>query len=112
VFDGLTKLLNRKFVPVILSTTYRELQVIANKSPPKVRKCALLAIRLAEKCLVIHVEQQPGESQDDVIIRMAEEWRCPVATNDKELRKRLRNKFLPTIFLRGSSHFELDGATQ
>ncbi|NIU39058.1 hypothetical protein GWN65_03535, partial [Candidatus Bathyarchaeota archaeon] len=37
-------------------------------------------------------------------------WECPVATNDRELRKRLRNLGVPVIFLRQRHRLELEGA--
>jgi rRNA-processing protein FCF1 len=112
IFEGLMALLNQKFEPIILSPTHKELQRIAESGPPKMRQQALLALRLAEKCRVVEVEQSFRETPDDVIARVAAEWRCPVATNDRALRKRLRDNNVPIVYLRQRSRLEMEGSIQ
>jgi len=109
IFDELMKLLNQRFKPVLLSPTYKELQKIAEKGSPKIRKHASLALKLAEKCRIARVEQRFEETHDDVVVRVAAEWRCPVATNDRALRKRLRDINVSVIYLRQRSHLEMEG---
>jgi len=109
VFEELATLIGQRFDPVLLSPTKRELQKIAESGPPKMRKQATLALKLAEKCRLIQVEKGLEETHDDVIVRVAAEWGCPVATNDRELRKRLRNMGVPVIFLRQKRRLELEG---
>ena len=110
IFEELTNLLNQRFDPILLSPTQKELQKLAKEGSPKTRKQASLALKLAEKCRVVHVEKGLKETHDDVIVRVAAEWKCPVATNDRELRKRLRKLGVPVIFLRQRRRLELDGA--
>jgi rRNA-processing protein FCF1 len=111
IFEGITNLLNQRFEPVILSPIHRELQKMTEKTTPKLRRQSLVALRLAGKCSIINVEKRMEETNDDVIIRVAAQWgKCPVATNDKELRKRLRNINIPVIYLRQKSRFELEGS--
>jgi rRNA-processing protein FCF1 len=112
VFEGLMATLNQKFEPILLSPTHKELQRIAQKGPPKMRQQASLALRLAEKCRIAEVEQDVRETPDDVITRVAAEWRCPVATNDRALRKKLRDKNVPVIYLRKRSRLEIEGSIQ
>jgi rRNA-processing protein FCF1 len=112
VFEGLMATLNQKFEPILLSPTHKELQRIAQKGPPKMRQQASLALRLAEKCRIAEVEQGVRETPDDVITRVAAEWRCPVATNDRALRKKLRDKNVPVIYLRKRSRLEIEGSIQ
>lgn len=109
IFEELKNLLSQRFEPVLLSPTHRELLKIAEKGSPKMRKQASLALKLAEKCRLIHVEKGLEETPDDVIVRVATEWKCLVATNDRELRKRLRNRGVPVIFLRQRHRLELEG---
>ncbi len=110
VFEELANLLNRRFEPILLSSTQKELQGLAESSSPKQRKQAELALRLAEKCRVVSVEKCLKETYDDVIVRVAAEWRSPVATNDRELRRRLRKVGVPVIFLRQKRRLEMEGA--
>ena len=91
IFEELANLLNQRFEPILLSSTQKELQGLAESSSPKKRKQAQLALRLAEKCRFVSVGKSSTETYDDVIVRVAAEWKSPVATNDRELRRRLRN---------------------
>lgn len=109
IFEGLTNLLDQRYDPVLLSPTYKELLKMTEEGPPKMRQHASLALKLAEKCHMIHVEQGLGETHDDVIVRVAAEWGCPVATNDGTLRKRLRNISMPVIYLRQRARLEMEG---
>lgn len=110
VFEELANLLNQRFEPVILSSTLKELQGLAESDSPKEQKQALLALKLAESCQVVPVEKGSGESYDDVIVRVATEWGVPVATNDRELRRRLRSLGVPVVFLRQKRRLMLEGA--
>ena len=110
VFEGITRLLNQKFEPILLSPTRRELQKMVEIGSPQIRKQAAVALKLAEKCTVIDVKKRSEETNDDVILRVAVEWKSTVATNDRELRKKLRGRNIPVIFLRGKSRFELEGS--
>jgi len=110
IFEELSKLLNQRYDPILLSTTLNELLTMAEKGSPSRRKQASLTLKLAEKCRVINVEKSWEETNDDVILRIATEWKSPVATNDRELRRKLRNRDIPVIFLRGKSRLELEGA--
>ena len=110
VFEELSNLLGRRFVPVLLSSTYEELRRMAELNSPKMRQQALLAIRLAEKCHLFPVKQGVEETPDDVIVRVAKEWRCPVATNDKVLKRRLRDISVPVIYLRQKTRLAIEGS--
>ena len=110
VFEELANLLNRRFEPVLLSSTQKELQGLAESTSPKQRKQAQLALRLAEKCRVVAAEKGSKETYDDVIVRVSAEWKSAVATNDRGLRKRLRKVGLPVIFLRQKRRLEMEGA--
>ncbi len=109
IFEGLTSLLRQRFEPILLSPTLKEIQEIARKGPPKMRQQASLALKLSERCRVVDVAQHVCEAPDDVIVRVATKWNCPVATNDGALRKRLKNISVPVIYLRQKAHLELDG---
>jgi len=83
---------------------------MARKGSPRVQKQASLALKLAQRCRVVQVEQGENETHDDVVVRVAQEWKCPVATNDRALRKKLRSKGIPVIFLRERTRLTLEGA--
>jgi rRNA-processing protein FCF1 len=109
IFEEIRNLLNQNFELIVLSTTRRELQKMAEQGSPKLRKQAAMALKLTEKCHIIDVEKSLEETNDEVIVRVAALWRSPVATNDGELRRKLRSRDIPVVFLRGKSRLELDG---
>lgn len=103
-------LLNQQYKPVLLSATQQEILTMANKGSQKMQKHASLALKLAQRCRIVQVKQGADEAHDDVVVRIAQKWKCPVATNDQTLKKRLRNKGIPVIFLRGKARLALEGA--
>ena len=110
IFSGLEALLNQKAEPIILSSTYSELQKIASKRL-KEGKAAEMALQLINKFKIVKAEPYANETGDDLIVRFAKKFNCPVATNDKELRKRLRSLGIRTIYLRQRSHLAINGRT-
>jgi len=112
IFEELKTLLNKKFELVLLQPIRRELEKLAEKGSPKMRKNASYALKIAEKCKLIEIDEQIADSSpDDVIFQVAHEWKSTVFTNDRELRKRLRNINVPVIYVRQKSHLEIDGRT-
>jgi rRNA-processing protein FCF1 len=97
------------FEQIVLSTTMEELKRLSKAKSEKTRRSFLAALELAKKCRIVDVELRSGESYDDAILRVAGEGKYIVATNDSNLRKRLRDKGITTIFLRQKSHLEMDG---
>jgi hypothetical protein len=110
IFEELESLLGRQVTLILLSVTYKEIRRISEEGSPKIRKQASLALELAERCHIVQVERGLEETCDDVIVRVATEWKSPVATNDRALRRRLRNARVPVIFLRQRHRLELEGA--
>lgn len=109
IFEELKNLLNQNYSPVLLSPTHEELERLSKKSSPKICQHASIALALAGKCKLVNVEQKSDEEHDDVIVRIAKKWKCFVATNDRELRNRLRNINIPVIYLRKESRLEIEG---
>jgi rRNA-processing protein FCF1 len=109
IFEELKTILKRNFEPVLLSPVKRELEKIFERGSPKARREAYYALKMAEKCTLVETSIGIKGSPDDVIVEMAREWKCPVFTNDRELRKRLRDISVPVIYVRQKSRLEIDG---
>ncbi len=109
IFAELERLLNRNFELVLLSSVKRELEILSEKNSPKTRRNASFALSLAEKGRYVKVPDKPNETTDDTIVRTAQKWNSPVFTNDKALKKRLRNINVPVIYVREKSRLEIDG---
>jgi rRNA-processing protein FCF1 len=101
--------LNKNFELILLSPVKRELETLAKKKPPKTRRNASFALALAEKCKYVKIIEKPGETTDNAIFRTARQWNSPVFTNDKLLKKKLRDINVPVIYVREKSRLEIDG---
>jgi rRNA-processing protein FCF1 len=108
IFEEVKRLLNRNVQFVLLSPVKRELELLAEKDTPKFRREAVYALRLSEKCEYVAVEDH-CETTDDVIVRVARSWNYPVFTNDRRLKKRLRDISVPVIYVRQKSRLDVDG---
>ena len=116
LFAEIERVLNNNFSAIVLSPILDELALIEKEGSPKERQTARLALKFAKtKCKILPLELAPNETVDDLILRIAREHEYIVATNDKELRKRLRAqtsdgpKAVPVLYLRARSHIKLDG---
>lgn len=109
IFEELRTILDRNFEPLLLLPVKRELERLVDEGSPKMRKKASFALRLAEKCKLVDSNNEIVSSPDEAIIQAAKKWRCSVFTNDKLLRKRLRDINVPVIYVRQKSHLEIDG---
>ncbi|HVO36883.1 MAG TPA: hypothetical protein VMT01_01775 [Candidatus Acidoferrum sp.] len=109
IFEELKNLLKTNLEYILLSPVKQELQELAEKGQPQMRKNATYALELARKCKLAKVDAVCGSFPDDIILRIAREWNCPVFTNDRQLRKKLRDINVPVIYVRQKSCLEIDG---
>jgi rRNA-processing protein FCF1 len=108
IFEELKTLLNTNPEPIILLQVKLELERIASNGSPQERKDALYALKQAEKCTLISTNDREMKA-DDAILKAARDWKCGVFTNDRKLRKRLRDINVPVIYLRQKSRLQIDG---
>jgi len=109
IYNELKQLLNRNFELILISPVKRELERLATKSSSKMQKNASLALKFAEQLSSYFELEASQETTDDLIVKVACEWKAPVFTNDKLLRKRLRDINVPVIYMREKSRLEIDG---
>jgi rRNA-processing protein FCF1 len=108
IFEELPKLFNTNSELILLSPIKDELERLSMEGTTKVQKDASFALKLAEKCRLVEINETEG-SPDNIIVEVASEWRCPVFTNDVVLRKRLRDINVPVIYVRQKSRLEIEG---
>lgn len=100
VFEQIEERLAIKPEYVVLKPIVRELESLASEGGAGVGKKARLALEIANKCCrVVDVDSSYSDI-DDLIIEYAERHRAAVATNDRDLRKKLRARGIPEIYLR------------
>ncbi len=71
-----------------------------------------IALELAQRCTHFKHEpiDPPSKNVDDIIIHLAKQQKnWIVATNDRELRKKLREHQIPVITLRKKAILSIDG---
>ena len=109
IFAEVEILLNRNVDFVLLSPVKRELEQLTTKDSPKIRREAAYALKFAQKCKYVAVDEDEKLSTDDAIVKVARAWNSPVFTNDRQLRRKLRDISLPVIYVRQKSRLEIDG---
>jgi rRNA-processing protein FCF1 len=108
IMEELKTLLNMRFELALLSPVLEELRKLEEEGSPKTRRDASYALKLAEKLKVIDVTEKFA-SPDDAIVKVADKLGYLVFTNDRVLRKRLRDINVPVIYVRQKSRLEIDG---
>ena len=102
-------LLEKRFDMILLSPIKEELEGLAKKGSPKIRKKALHALKMANNCRLVKINRDSWTYPDDAILQVAEKYKLPVFTNDVELRKKLRNINVPVIYVRQKSRLVIEG---
>jgi len=109
ILEELKTLLNRKFEPVLLSPVRQELERLAKEGSSQMRKNAAFALKLAEKYKVVNTNETGTNTVDDIIVKVASKGGCAVFTNDRQLKKKLRDINVPVIYVRQKSRLGIDG---
>jgi len=105
IFEETARVLGTKFEILVPSPVMAELKRLAARGSPRERSAAKVALDLIKNMKVIHRE---GKA-DEVLIELANGKNVVTATTDSELRRRLRKRGKPVIFLRERSHLMVDG---
>ncbi len=109
IYEELQRLLSRSFELILLSPVKRELETLAQKDSPKTSRNAKFALSFAEKCTYVKIQENPCEQTDDAIVRIAKSWNAPVFTNDKLLKRKLKDISAAVIYVREKSRLQIDG---
>jgi uncharacterized protein len=88
---------------VVPTAVVQELQILSMRSAGK--KKAAAALKLIAKYDTI---DEKADTVDESLMKIAEKTHGIVVTNDTELRKRLKNRGFPVIFLRGKKRLFLE----
>ncbi|ATZ61693.2 MAG: DNA-binding protein [Methanosarcinales archaeon Met12] len=94
VFSELKEMGYNKFL--VPEEVVKELNKLYVHAKGKDKTAASIALSLLDRCDIVEAEGNP----DDVIIKIAEERGAAVVTNDIELKRRLKEKKITTVYLR------------
>ena len=101
IFTQIEELLDTKPEYYVIEPVVKELEKIIAHGGVRERKAAKLALELVKKkCRVIEISLSPHKSVDDLLLEIALREGFIVATNDRELRRRLREAGIPEIYFR------------
>ncbi|NJE42820.1 PIN domain-containing protein [Thermococcus sp. GR6] len=110
IISELNRVLDVKFRIVIPNVVLQELDVIERKSRGKDLMAIRMAKKLAERFETVDIGRFGERPIDDQIFDFAlNNERVVVCTNDKGLKKRLRAKGIPVVYLRSKKILELEG---
>ena len=101
--DELTRLLG-KFHIIVPSPIVEELKLLSEKGKGKKKLIAKPSLELIKKYEIVNAEG----NGDDAVLMLAKKFNGIVITNDRELRKRVKESSLQTIYLRGKSRLVLE----
>jgi rRNA-processing protein FCF1 len=89
---------------IIPSVVVGELKNLTGSVPD-----AKASLKLAEKYGIYNVEAKKGKDEiDNIILELAQTLNAIVMTNDKALRRKLKDNGLRSIYLKSRSHLKMD----
>ncbi|WP_297062600.1 PIN domain-containing protein [Thermococcus sp.] len=110
IISELNRVLDVRFRIVIPNVVLDELSVIERKTRGKDLLAVRMAKKLAERFETIEIGRFGEKPIDDQIYDFAvSNERVIVCTNDKGLKKRLRERGIPVVYLRSKKILELEG---
>ncbi len=110
IVSELNRILDVKFKVVIPNVVLDELDVIERKSRGRDLLAVRMAKKLAERFETVEIGRFGERPIDDQIYDFAvKNGRVIVCTNDKALKRRLREKGVPVVYLRSKKILELEG---
>ncbi|MDV3103717.1 PIN domain-containing protein [Thermococcus waiotapuensis] len=110
IVSELNRILDVRFRLLIPNVVLQELEVIERKSRGRDLLAVRMAKKLAERFEKIDIGEFGKGPIDDQIFEFAVKNECViVCTNDKGLKKRLREKGVPVVYLRSKKILELEG---
>ena len=109
VVERVEELLEAKVRPIILRSQLQELERIASSDRrQKASRIARAVLEYVKRKGFEVVEDGKG-AVDDVIVKASKREGYVVATNDRELRRRLREGGISVVYMKSDGKFELEG---
>jgi rRNA-processing protein FCF1 len=106
LFYKLEEILKIPIEPIILENVLKELEKISMKKGKKSKE-AKLALEIANKYKKISYNE--NISTDEALLEIAFKNKYPVLTCDMKLKKKLRERKLPVIFLKKDGKIDIEG---
>jgi rRNA-processing protein FCF1 len=105
--EQLTRLFG-KYKIIVPRAVVKELKTLKQKGKGSKKYNAKASLDLINKTDMKIIETETKGDVDDIVYNLAKETKYPVLTNDKELRKRLKNIPVNVVFLRSKNYFAIE----
>jgi len=105
--DEIINLIGKSSI-IVPKPIFDEIKLIINKGKYNKKKIAKNSLKIIEEKFKI-VDLNINKKGDDALIDYAKKLSGIVVTNDKDLKKRLRNEKISVIFLRGKNRLNIEG---
>ena len=105
----LERIINISFKLATTTAIIDELRWLKTQVKPSEEKEIIFALALTERLTILNEKLELGEEVDDQLIRLAARGNHIIATTDTELRRRLRKRSIPVVYLRQRRHLAIDG---
>ncbi len=112
IFSEIERVVERRVEFVLLESTVKEIELKGGLSAGKTEaKVFRIARELIQRCTVVKVpESLAAMPVDDQLLEYAVSAKGALATNDRELRMRARERRVPVLLLRGKKRVALEGS--
>jgi len=112
IFSEIKRICDFKYRLCIIDKTLEEMKKIIATQKEKHRRAAVLGVMLLGQKNVYKIRAKKGKSVDESILEIAckDKKGYVVATQDAELKRKLKEKGISLIVLKGKSHLELVAA--
>lgn len=109
IFSEIERLVPGLHKCVVLSSVIDELNKLASLGSNKDKILARAALKIVDKCGIIHINSY--KDTDESILSFAKNncGNIVVATNDLDLKHKLRDMGIPVIYLRNFDHLDIEG---
>lgn len=113
IIGELNRILDVKFEVVVPNVVLDELNVIERKAKGKDLMAVRMAKKLVERFKVVEIGKFGEKPTDTQIYEFAvKNSNVVVCTNDKLLKKKLRERGIPVVYLRQKKILELEGVLE
>ncbi|NOR38966.1 MAG: nucleotide-binding protein [Candidatus Thorarchaeota archaeon] len=112
IFSEIERVVERRVEFVLLESTVKEIELKGGPGAGKTEaKVFRIAKELIQRCTVVKVpESLAAMPVDDQLLEYAVSAKGALATNDRELRMRARERRVPVLLLRGKKRVALEGS--
>ena len=109
ILQEFERIIEINYEPIILREVLKELDKLKERNTGKILRNIKSALEFCKKFKILEFKPIENEKIDDLIIRYAINNPSIVATNDKLLKMKLRDKNIPVIFTRKKKYLKLEG---